>query len=157
MADVRRILRHRIAIAGAAVVFAAGGGAAYAASQSSSNPREGVINDVAKRLNVSPQRLTSAIKAAVIDKLDAVGKDGRLTRAEADAIEHQIEMKGRPLVSDPRPDGFRHPPGLFGAVPPLGPAGALAAAAKYLGLNDTQLVNELRSGRSLAQLATARG
>jgi hypothetical protein len=45
MAAVRRILRHRIAIAGAAVVFAAGGGAAYAASQSSSNPREGFINE----------------------------------------------------------------------------------------------------------------
>jgi hypothetical protein len=143
-------------------MFAAGGGAAYAASQSSSNPREAFVNDVAKRLNVSPQRLTSAIKAAEIDRLNAAVKAGRLTKAQANAIKHAIESKGPPFVG-PDPGPLRRPPGLFGGPPPFaaplffGHAGPLTAAARYLGLSEAQLLNDLRSGRSLAQIATARG
>jgi len=153
---VRSILRHRLVIGGVALAFAAGGGAAYAASQSSSNPREAFLNDVAKRLNVSPQRLTSAIKAAEIDRLGAAVKDGRLTRAQADAIKHQLEAKGPPFVG-PGPGPFPRPPGLSGGPPPFGHAGPLSAAAGYLGLTEIQLFKELRSGRSLAQIAQTHG
>lgn len=158
---MRRMLRHRLVIAGVAVAFAVGGGVAYAASQSSSNPREAFVNDVAKRLHVSPQRLTSAIKAAAVDRLNAAVKAGRLTRAQADAIKRQIEAKGPPFGFGPGRDQYR-PPGPFGGRPPfVGPAPfadprALASAAGYLGLSETQLFNELRSGRSLAQIAKAR-
>jgi hypothetical protein len=95
---VRRILGHRLLIAGVVVAFAAGGGVAYAATQSSSNPRKAFVNDVAKRLHVSPQRLTSAIKAAEIDRLNAAVKDGRLTQAQANTIKHAIETKGPPFI-----------------------------------------------------------
>jgi hypothetical protein len=166
---VRRILRHRLVIGGVAVAFAAGGGAAYAASQSSSNPREAFVNDVAKRLNVSPQRLTSAIKAAEIDRLNAAVKDGRLTRAQANAIKHAIQTKGPPFVG-PGPGPLLGPPGTlrgvpvpFGGPPPFGGPRAFgiarpfAAAASYLGLSESQLLKDLRSGRSPAQIAKARG
>jgi AraC-like DNA-binding protein len=138
-----------------ALAFAAGGGGAYAASQSSGNPPGSFLNDVAKRLSVSPQRLASAIKAATIDRLNAAVKDGRLSRAQANVIEHQIEAKGPPFVG-PGPGAFRHQPGFFGGPPSFGPARPLAAAAGYLGLSELQLLKELRSGRSLAQIAKAR-
>ncbi len=145
------------------VAFAAGGGAAYAATQSSSNPRQAFVNDVAKRLHVSPQRLTSAIKAAEIDRLNAAVKDGRLTQAQANAIKHAIEAKGPPFVGPGPgpivgpPGSFRGPPGPFGGALFFGHASPVAAAAGYLGLSVTQLFNELRSGRSVAQIAKARG
>ena len=153
------------------VAFAAGGGVAYAATQPSSNPRQAFVNDVAKRLHVSPARLTSAIRAAEIDRLNAAVKDGRLTQAQASAIKHAIEAKGPPFVgpgSGPfvgpgpgpfvgPPGSFRGPPGPFSGALFFGHASPFAAAAGYLGLSVTQLVNELRAGRSVAQIATARG
>jgi hypothetical protein len=159
---VRRILRHRLVIAGLAVALALGGGVAYAASQSGGNSRGAFVNDVAKRLNVSPQRLTSAIKAAEIDRLNAAVKDGRLTRARADAIERAIEAKGPPFPFGSGRGEYR-PPGPLGGRPPffgplpLGDRRPLASAAGYLGLSQTALFNELHSGRSLAQIARAGG
>ena len=161
---MHRIVRHRLVIGGVAVAFAAGGGAAYAATQSSSNPRQAFVNDVAKRLHVSPQRLTSAIKAAEIDRLNAAVKGGRLTQAQANAIKHAIEAKGPPFVPGVGPGPLRRPsgpyggpPGPFGGALFFGHASPIAAAAGYLGVSVPQLFNELRSGRSVAQIAKARG
>jgi hypothetical protein len=39
----------------------------------------------------------------------------------------------------------------------VGDAGPLAAAGRYLGLSNIQLFQDLRSGRSLAQIAKAKG
>jgi len=146
-----------------AVAFAAGGGAAYAASQATSgNPRQAFVNDVAKRLNVSPKQLTAAIKAAEIDRLNAAVKDGKLTRAQANAIQRAIESKGPPF-GGPGPSPLAPPPSPLGGPPPfLGPppvrlASPFAAAAGYLGLSESRLLEDLRSGRSLAQIAKARG
>jgi AraC-like DNA-binding protein len=152
---VRRILRHRLAIGVVALAFAAAGGGAYAASQSGSNPRTPFLNDVARRLNVSPQRLMAAVNAAMVDRLDAAVKDGRLTQAQANAIKQHIEQGGmppffmRPGMPFPGPPAF-----FFGGAPPFGP---LSSAASYLGLSEVQLVTDLRSGQSLAQIAKARG
>ncbi len=142
-----------------AVAFAAAGGGAYAATQSTTSPRQAFLNDVAKRLNVSPQRLTAALKAALIDRLNVAVKDGKLTQAQANAIEHRLEQTGRaPFLlgpgMGPRPGG---PRGFFGGPKQPGRAGPLAAAAKYLGLSDTALRKDLQSGRSLAQIAKSRG
>jgi AraC-like DNA-binding protein len=141
-------------IGGVALAFAAAGGGAYAASQSSSNPQSTFLNDVAKRLNVSPQRLTAAVKAAMLDRLNAAVKDGRLTQAQANAVKQRIERGGvPPFLMGPRMP-FHGPGGFFFGPPPFGP---LSGAASYLGLSDMQLLTELRSGRSLAQIAKSRG
>ena len=50
---------------------------------------------------------------------------------------------------------FGYRPG--GPARSLQSSGPLTAAAKYLGLSDTQLLGELSAGKSLAQIATARG
>jgi hypothetical protein len=112
-------------------------------------------------LNVSPQRLASAIKAAEIDRLNAAVKDGRLTRAQANAIKQAIETKGPPFVG-PGPGPVLPPgpmggPPLFGGSPPFDLARPFAAAAGYLGLRESQLFKDLHSGRSLAEITKARG
>jgi AraC-like DNA-binding protein len=154
------MFRHRWVIGLVAVVFAAAGGGAYAATQSSTSPRQAFLNDVAKRLNVSPQRLTAALKAALIDRLNAAVKEGRLTQAQANAIEHRLQQGGRvPFLLGPPGMGLRPggPRGFFGGPAQAGRVGPLAAAATYLGLSDTTLRNELQSGRSLAQIAKSKG
>jgi hypothetical protein len=143
------LLRHKLLIGGATLVLAASGGAAYAATQSGATGQQAFINDVAKRLNVSPAQLRSAVKAALTDQLNAEVKAGRLTQAQANKIEQLINQNGRlPFVFAPGgPHRFFH----------VGVRGAGHAAATYLGLTNAQLLSDLRSGKSLAQIAQARG
>jgi hypothetical protein len=173
------LLRHKLLIGGATIALAAGGGAAYAATQSGATGQQAFVNDVAKRLNVSPAQLRSAVKAALIDQLNAEVKAGRLTQAQANKIEQQINQNGRlpflfapggprPFVAPGGPRPFLFAPGgprLF-----LAPGGAhkflhvearggglVHAAASYLGLTNAKLLSDLQSGKSLAQIAKAQG
>jgi hypothetical protein len=165
------VLRHKLLIGGVALALAASGGAAYAATQSSGTGQQAFINDVAKRLNVSPTQLSSAVKAAVVDQLNAAVKAGRLTQAQANKIEQMINQNGRlPFIFAPGgplfgPGGRQFVPGgpLFA---PGGPhkflsvrakGGVFHAAATYLGVTNAQLLSDLISGKSLAQIANARG
>ncbi len=133
-------------------VLAAGGlaGGAFAADQSSSNPRQAFLNDAAHRLHVSPARLSAALKQAFIDRINAAVSAGRLTPAQARAIKQHI-AQGLAL---PGPGG----PGFQIEVPStFGPPAILMSAASYLGMTGGQLLQQLRSGKSLAQIASARG
>lgn len=152
------LLRHKLLIVGVTAVAAASAGGAYAATQSGGNSQQAFINDVAKRLNVSPAQLRSAVKAALIDRLNAAVKDGRITQAQAQKLEQRINQGGR------LPFFFFGGPGrAFGAGPGRlrvavrANGGALHAAASYLGLSNAQLMTELASGKSLAQVANAHG
>jgi hypothetical protein len=145
-----------------ALVAVASAGGAYAATQSSTNPRQAYLedvakrrqaylDDVAKRLNVSPAKLRAALKGALIDRLNAAVKRGQLTQAQANKIEQRIEQSGSlPFLVGP-PGRFSFP------ARPLLAAGAVGAAAKYLGLTDAKLFGELSDGKSLAQIAKAQG
>jgi AraC-like DNA-binding protein len=151
---MRLILRRKLAIGAAVLAAAAFAGGAYAAAQQSrADSRQAFLNDVAKRLNVSPERLKSALKGAFEDQLQAAVAAGKITQAQANAIKQHVQRKGVP------PLGLLHP-GLFESPRHLllpGPHGKLAAAAKYLGLSEQQLFRQLGSGKSLAQIASARG
>src|SRR5205823_9479933 len=78
----------------ATLAVAALGGGAYAATQSSSNPRQAFLNDVAKRLHVTPQQLQSAVKGAYLDRLQAAVAAGKLTQGQANAIKQRIQRYG---------------------------------------------------------------
>jgi hypothetical protein len=180
-------LKRRIAGGAAGLALLAGaGGAAFAASsggRAGSNQPDAFLGDVAKRLNVSPEKLKEAIKGAFSDKLDADVAAGRLTRAQADRIKKEAEehggfpplgpgpglepgpgLRGHDFRGGPPPFAGPPPPGrppLPGRPPgPPGPPGpimaGLDAAAKYLGLSDAQLHKQLESGKSLAEVADAR-
>ncbi len=139
-------MKRRLAIGGAVVAAAGLAGGAYAASSSTMNPRQAFINDVAKRLNVSPAQLNNALKGAYQDQLDQAVKSGKLTQAQANKLGQRLAQRQLAPVG---PWGFRHR-GLLGHR-----AGVGQAAAKYLGLTEAQLVTQLRSGKSLADIANA--
>jgi hypothetical protein len=125
-------LKRKVAGAAAGLAIAAGAaGVADAVSGGAgAGPpagRQALLNDVAKRLNVAPQKLKDAFDAALAARRPPYG----------------------PGPGGPPPPG--RPP--FGHPPPGPVGGGLDAAAKYLGLNDAQLFQRLRSGKSLAQVA----
>lgn len=174
-----RILKRKSALAAVALAAAAFAGGAYAAAQTSgSDARQAFLNDVAKRLGVTPQQLKSAFSAASIDQLNAAVKAGRLTQAQANAIKQRIQQGLPPLGPWFAPGRMLMPPFPGHALPgrpfpgpvlparpypgpgaqvPLPPGGPLAGAASYLGLTEQQLVKQLVAGQSLAHLAKARG
>ncbi len=153
-------MRRPVVIGATVLAFAAAGGGAYAATQSSANPQQPFLNDVAKRLHVSPQRLDAAVKGALLDRLNAAVKGGRLTQAQADTIKQRIQRTGSLPFAFLGPPGFGGPPAFPGPggrfVVPFGSGGPLAGAASYLGLTQTQLFSELRAGHSLAQIAKSK-
>jgi AraC-like DNA-binding protein len=153
---------------GAAVLAAcAFAGGAYAAT-SGTNTKQAFLNDVAKRLHVTPQQLKTAFQGAVQDQLNAAVKAGKLTQAQANAIEKRIREGGVPAVPFFRRGLLPLGPGQLPFGPghlPFGPklllrgvlGGPLATAARYIGVTPMQLLDQLGSGKSLAQVATAHG
>src|SRR5207302_573533 len=83
--SMQSMLKRKAVIGTATLAVAALGGGAYAATQSSSNPRQAFLNDVAKRLHVTPQQLQSAVKGAYLDRLQAAVAAGKLTQGQANA------------------------------------------------------------------------
>lgn len=157
------MLKRNLVIGLAALAVVAFAGGAYAATQSSaSNTRQAFLNDVAKRLHVTPQQLSQALKGATLDQLQAAVKAGRLTQAQADKLAQRLKKRGTaPVVPfgfgfglGPR---FIHPPGPGLPGGRLGRPFELQAAASYLGLTDAQLFQQLSAGKSLAQIATSKG
>jgi hypothetical protein len=157
--------KRKLVIGSTVVALAAGAGGAVAATQGSSNPRQQYLDDVAKRLNVTPAQLDNALKGASLDQLQAAVKAGKLTQAQANALKQRIQQAGgAPFLGPPPPFGPGGPvpygPGRFGFGFGLHRAlafGPAEGAAKYLGLTEAQLVNQLQSGKSLAQIAKAQG
>jgi hypothetical protein len=158
---MRISLKSKLAIGTTALAAAAFAGGAYAATQNSpGGVRQAFLNDVAKRLGVSPAQLSSALKGAYDDQLQAAVAAGKLTQAQANAIKQRARDKGIPPFGG---FGLLGPPGSGGkpfAGPgqrPLAFGRSLKAAATYLGLTESQLAQDLSSGKTLAQIATSRG
>jgi hypothetical protein len=147
-------LKRKLAIAATPLAAAAFAGGAYAASNST-NPRQQFLDDVAGRLHVSPQQLQDALKGAFTDQLAAAVKAGKITQAQANKIEQRLANGKLPLGFGHGFFGRHH--GFLGGAHRFGEGGALGAASKYLRLTRQQIVTELRSGRSLAQIATEHG
>ena len=71
----------------AVALAAAGGGAAAIAASGSESPaaeNQAIIDDAAKQLGISPDKLGAALKQALSDRIDAAVAAGRLTKAEGD-------------------------------------------------------------------------
>jgi hypothetical protein len=141
--------KRKLAAGAFAALAVAGGGVAVGATQFGSPKEESqaVIADAAKQLGIEPAKLSTALKTALENRVDAAVAAGRLTKAEGDALKARIESGEAPLFPTGRPHGF----GLRHHGPNLD------AALTYLGLTETQLRTELRSGKTLAQIAKAHG
>jgi hypothetical protein len=181
MSDERRPTnrKFRVMVCALAVVAVVSGGAAYAASQDNSPQArsQAIVNDAAGTLGVDPGKLSDALKKALENQVDAQVTAGKLTTEQADAIKKRIEDGTQPIFGGP---GFGGPRGHFGHGGPGGPGGpgfggpgfggpgfghmagpGLMAGfdeiATYVGLKPAVLAEQLRSGKSLAAIATAQG
>ena len=61
-------------------------GAGVAAADSIGNDQDAFLNDVAKRLNVTPAELKAALEGANDDRLDAAVAAGKITKEQAEAM-----------------------------------------------------------------------
>jgi len=139
--------KNKVSIGIAALLAAAGGGVAIGASTSSpSEENQAVLDDAAKQLGVSSSKLSSALKKALSDRIDAAVSAGRLTKARGDALKQRINSDAFPLFG-----GLGRGGGHFGFL------GGIDAAASYLGLTEARLHSELEGGKTLAQVAQAHG
>jgi hypothetical protein len=143
------IAKGKIAAAAAAGVAVVAGGGAIAATQLRSPQQESqaVVDDAAKQLGVDPSKLSSALKKALENRVDAAVQAGRLTQEEGDRLKAAIESGSVPLVGVPLRGFGEHGPFRE----------KLDTAASYLGLSDTELHSQLESGKTLAQIARDRG
>jgi hypothetical protein len=93
--------------------------------------------------------LETALVAAIKTKVDAAKAAGKLDAARADRLLQRAPRLVERLVNaKPRARATRARAAR---------AGLLKAAATYLGVTNAQLVTDLRAGKSLAQVATAKG
>jgi len=150
----------KLVVALLAFALVAGGGAAIAGTGllSPKQEREAFLNDAAKELGVEPSKLSAALKGALKKRVDAAVEAGRLTKAEGDRIKARIDAGEAPLFfGGPRfgrgAGVSRHHDRDFerrrGA--------SLSAAASYLGLTPAKLRAALEDGKTLAEVANARG
>jgi hypothetical protein len=152
-------LNRKLAIGGVVLAAFGAAGGAYAVTNSGGNGRDAYLNDLATRLHVSRDQLDSALKGAFEDRIDAAVKAGKLTQSEADNIKKKVEQSGVvPGLGGPGPGPFPGKgPGPGG--PHFGFGFGIGAAAgdvaKYLGLTQAQLRQQIASGKSLADVAKA--
>jgi hypothetical protein len=176
--------RRRIAvIAVSGALLAGGAGVAIAAvSKDDDNKAEqAVLDDAAKRLGVTADKLRDALSAAQDAQVDQAVTDGKLTQKQADAIKARRKQSGHVLgggpLGGPGPGGpgmhrFGGPGGPGGRGGSAGPGspggpgfrghgrgfGAVALdLAKALGLTRDKLRDQLRAGKSVADIAKAQG
>lgn len=155
---VRRVMMIGTAVAALAAI----GGTALA--HESSTVGDSFIGDFARHLGVSPAKVREAYQATVIDRIEAAVKAGRLTRAQADAIEARVKSHpGGPFFFGGPRGGFDH--GRFDGHGPFDHQGSFDhhgpspfdSAARFLGVSEDALHTALASGKTLAQIAKANG
>jgi hypothetical protein len=145
-------MRRKVILVGVAALAAAGGGAAIAAATGSPNDeRKAVIDDAAKQLGVTPAKLSSALKKALENRVDAAVAAGRLTKDQGEALKKRIESDDYPALG--LGFGFGHRGGPGG--PGMHRGGHLDAAAAYLGVSQDALRAQLQDGKTLADVAKA--
>lgn len=140
--------------------LATSGGSKTTTTTTPSATRQAVMDaflgDVAGRLGVDVSKLKDALKGAAVDQVNQAVKDGKLTQAQADAVIARINSgdvgPGLGLGRGFGPGmGFGFDKGHMG----FGGVDMMATAATYLGITEAQLQTQLRSGKSLADVATA--
>jgi hypothetical protein len=155
-------IKRYVLVSAAVLAAGAGGGAVLAATSGGDDDHkkaeQSILDDAAKRLNVTPDALRSALGAAEDAQLDQQVRDGKLTQAQADAIKRRRADSGEVLgpgaaAGGPGPGGMMHPG--FGLGFKAGPGGALDGAASALGLSRDDLLKQLRAGKSIADVARA--
>jgi len=153
-----------IALTGALVAGGTGAAIAAVTGDDGKKTEQAVLDDAAKRLNVTPEKLRDALAAAQDAQVDQAVKDGKLTQKQADAIKTARKRSGHvlgPLGAGPGKRFFGPGPGPGGHGPhgfAFGFGGPLIdELADTLGTTPTKLFAQLRAGKSIADVAKANG
>lgn len=111
------------------------------------------VAEVAEANDVDPSAVVDAIVAAHMERLDQAVEDGSLTQEEADEIAAAMEERVTAFVDGEldRSPLWGHP-GLWGFAD-----GPVAAAADVIGIGPVELLEEIRDGRTIAEVAEANG
>jgi ribosomal protein S13 len=137
-------MRKRIVLGTGAVLAVVGAGGAVAATQGSpaQEQRQAVLEDAAKELGVEAQELEDALEQALANRIDEAVASGRLTEEHGEVLKERIRSGEAPLL------GLRggHARGFHAGVD-------LEAAAELLDLAVTELREQLREGKTLAEIA----
>ena len=156
--------RRIAAIALSGALVAGGTGAAIAAVTKGDREKteQAILDDAAKRLGVTSAKLRDALSAAQDAQLDKAVKDGDLTQRQADRLKELRSQSGSvlggpmgalKLRGGPHPFGRGHHGGRL-----AGPKGAMIGdLAGALGLSTEKLFEQLRAGKSIADVAKAQG
>ena len=153
-----------LALSGALVVGGTGAAIAAVTKSDADKTEQAILDDAAKRLDVTPDKLRDALSAAQDAQLDQAVKDGDLTQKQADAIKEARKDSGRVLAGP----GLRGGPGPHGVLKLHGGPGPLGKGfgvrfelfedlAKALGTTEQKLKGQLRDGKSVADIAKANG
>jgi polyhydroxyalkanoate synthesis regulator phasin len=163
--------RRRIAVlalSGALVAGGAGAAIAGVTRDDGKKTEQAVLDDAAKRLDVTPQKLRDALSAALDAQVDQAVKDGDLTQKQADAIKQARKDSGHVLGGPGLRGGppilkLHRGPGFGPSFDKRGPHGfgirldLFETLAKALGTSQQQLMAQLRDGKSVADVAKANG
>jgi len=143
--------RRRTAVAGAVVAALglAAAGVAYAATGGSDDS----AGDLAEALNtregtdLTAEDIRAAMKDVLEERLDEAVAAGRITQEQADEMLERAGDRALHLGPLGGPAHMHH----------LAPPEILESAAKALGLGEAALREQLEDGKSLAEVAKARG
>jgi polyhydroxyalkanoate synthesis regulator phasin len=135
-----------VVVLGLAVVAVGG---AVTSAQEGDGPFAGFLAKVAAKLGVSEDKLKGAIDEAQIETIDEAVASGRITQEQADRMKERVG-DGDSLLPFGGPRGG--PRGELGGMRVLPDA-----AAQALGITQDELMIELKDGKSLAEVAEAKG
>jgi hypothetical protein len=156
-----------LALSGALAAGGAGVAIAAVSKDDGKKTEQAILDDAAKRLDVTPEKLRDALSAAQDAQLDKAVADGDLTRKQADAIKEARKDSGR-VLGGPGLRGLHGPDEVLKLRGgPGGPGfgkhgfgirfGLFEDLAKALGTSEGELKESLRDGKSVADVAKANG
>jgi hypothetical protein len=143
--------RTKLAAGAGAALAAVGAGAAVGATKlTPSEESTAIVEDAAKQLGVSPEKLSGALRQAFENRIDEAVAQGLLSEESAERLKKGLEAGELPLVGTPPLKALgQHAHRLLRV--------GLRTAATYLGVTEAELREALRSGKSLADVAEAEG
>jgi hypothetical protein len=127
---------------------------AFAAPGAVAADRPSLADDLAARLGISADRLREAFHATLAARIDAAVAAGRLTPEQGAKLKERI-ANAKGLGLGVRRGFVQRHKALVGRI--AARAKGAGPVATYLGMTREQLRAELRSGKSLAQIASEKG